>query len=152
MRRRTGAAHRTAEGRGSDVDEQRVTVLAVRVRQGAGDDAADAEDIERAARALRAELLETDVEDVRPAAAPAPRGAKPGDPTTWETLLVTLAASGGVLATLITAVSAWLSRQHPDTTVELEIGGDRITLPDATAAERSRLIQLLADRHADGAS
>ncbi|MEU6851005.1 hypothetical protein ABZ901_13880 [Actinacidiphila alni] len=134
------------------MDEQRVTVLTVRVRQGAGGDAADAEEIERAARALRAELLETDVEDVRPAAARAPRGAKPGDPSTWETLLVTLAASGGVLTTLITAVSAWLSRQRPETTVELEIGGDRITLPDATPAERARLIQLLADRHTNGAS
>ncbi|MFJ2634808.1 hypothetical protein ACIO6U_23105 [Streptomyces sp. NPDC087422] len=61
--------------------------------------------------------------------------------------MITPAASGGVLTTLITAVSGRLARQGPDTTVVWEVGGDRITLPGATEAERARLIGILAARH-----
>ncbi|MFF6958046.1 hypothetical protein [Streptomyces sp. NPDC008317] len=54
-----------------------------------------------------------------------------------------------MLTRLITAVSGWLARQRPDTTVVWEVGGDRITLPGATGAERARLIGILAARHDD---
>jgi hypothetical protein len=134
-----GRAHRT-QGRGGSVDVQ----VIARVRPG---DGADAEDIERAARGFREEILAGDVEAVRPGPAVPPAGAKPGDAQTWETLVITLAASGGVLTSLISAAGAWLSRQRPDTTVTLEIGDHRITLPDATPAERARLIEILAARH-----
>nr|WP_223186649.1 hypothetical protein [Streptomyces sp. CBMA29] len=114
-------------------------------------DGADDGEVERAARGLRAELLAGDedgVRDVRPRGGAAPEGAK-GDAHSWAALVITLAASGGVLTTLITAVSGWLARQRPDTTVVLEVGGDRITLPGATEAERARLIGILAARHDD---
>ncbi len=45
----------------------------------------------------------------------------------WNTLLVTLAASGGVLTTLITAVQGWVkSRQEVSVTITLD--GDTLTI------------------------
>ncbi|MFJ5609591.1 hypothetical protein ACIQCJ_09415 [Streptomyces sp. NPDC093221] len=100
---------------------------------------------------MRAELLAGDedgVREVRPRGEEAREGAK-GDAHSWAALVITLAASGGVLTTLITAVSGWPARQGPDTTVVWEVGGDRIALPGATEAERARLIGILAARRDD---
>ncbi len=100
-----------------------------------------AEDEERGelARQLRQELCELDVNSVDFArAASAPARAK-GDPVTLGTLLVTLAASGGVLTTLINAVQSWLARQER-TSVTLEIGGDKLSITGVSSEEQRRLI------------
>jgi Effector Associated Constant Component 1 len=108
---------------------------------------ADSIEIEELSRGLRDELLGLDVDQVTPAAVAAPEGAKAGDAVTWQTLLVTLSASGGVLTTVIAAVSEWLRRrQHPVSAV-LKIGDDSLTLPAPTAEERSLLVETFVQRH-----
>ncbi|WP_406374504.1 hypothetical protein OG788_30260 [Streptomyces sp. NBC_00647] len=108
---------------------------------------ADDREIEETALRLREEILEGAADDVQPNTRRAPDGTKPGDLQLWETLVITLAASGGVLTTLITSVSSWLARQREETAVVLEIDGDSITLPGATEAERQQLVEAFIKRH-----
>jgi hypothetical protein len=108
---------------------------------------ADAELREETARRLQGVLTEVDVDSVqqvREAAAPA--GAK-GDPVSLGSLLVTLAASGGVLTTLIGAVQSWLTRSER-CSVTMEIDGDKITLTGASSEEQRRLATAFIKRHA----
>jgi hypothetical protein len=107
---------------------------------------ADDELREEAARRLRGALTEVEVDaihQVREAAAPA--GAK-GDPVTLGTLLVTLAASGGVLTTLIGAVQSWLTRSER-CSVTMQIGEDKLTLSEASSEEQERLAEAFIRRH-----
>jgi hypothetical protein len=112
----------------------------------AGPDADD-RDIEELSRGLSNELLELDVDRVSPAAASPPDGAKVGDAVTWQTLLVTLSASGGVLTGVIAAVSEWLRRRRDPVSIVLKIGQDSITLPVPTEEERRVLIETFVQRH-----
>ena len=56
----------------------------------------DAEDLERLTRQLRDELSELDVQADLMTGGSAPANTKAGDVIEWGTLLLTLAASGGV--------------------------------------------------------
>ena len=109
---------------------------------------ADADDSETAemrdqVRSMLAEH-ELDVTDGLPAAA-APAGAK-GDPISIGSLVVVLAASGGVLTTLIGALQTWLARSSARQVI-VEIDGDRLELTGATDQERQRLMAAWLDRH-----
>ena len=79
----------------------------------------DTEDLERLTRQLREELAELDVEADLMTGGPAPANAKAGDAITWGALLLTLAASGGAITTLINVLQAWLTR-HDRRCVTLE--------------------------------
>lgn len=106
----------------------------------------DDEELEDLTRQLRKELLELEVnavDHVRGGKAPA--GAK-GDPVTLGTLLVTLAASGGVLTTLISTVQSWLTRQERHA-VTLEIGGDKLVIASASSGQQQRLIDDFIRHH-----
>src|SRR4051794_2678851 len=73
---------------------------------------ADLDEIDRAGHQLRAELIELDVDSV--VAAPSgepPAGAKGADWVAISELIVTLSASGGVLATVVAGVRDWLLRR-----------------------------------------
>jgi hypothetical protein len=118
--------------------------LAIEIDAGSG---SDDRDIEELSRSLSNELLELDVDRVVPAAADAPSGAKAGDAVTWQTLLVTLSASGGVLTGIIAAVSEWLRRRRDPVTVVLKIGNDSLTLPTPTEEERRILVETFVQRH-----
>jgi hypothetical protein len=120
--------------------------LELAVEIDAGPDA-DERDIEEFSRSLSNELLELDVDRVVPSAAAAPEGTKAGDAVTWQTLLVTLSASGGVLTGIIAAVSEWLRRRQDPVTVVLKIGNDSLTLPAPTEEERQILIETFVKRH-----
>ena len=74
-----------------------------------------------------------------------PAGAKAGDPVAISSL-VALAASGGVLTTLIGALQAWLLRSSARQVV-VEIDGDRLELTGATEEERRKLTAAWLDRH-----
>lgn len=115
----------------------------------AGPDA-DQMEIGELSRSLSGELLELDIDQVTPAAATAPEGAKVGDAVTWQTLLVTLSASGGVLTTVIAAVSEWLRRRQHSVRVVLKIGNDSLTLPAPTEEERRLLVETFVQRHQRG--
>jgi hypothetical protein len=113
-----------------------------------GEPDADAEEVDRLTRQLRAELMGLDeVETIeRASSADLPEGAK-GAGVDWATLLMTVSASGGALSMLIGAVRDWLNRSRSASTVTLTIDGDSITLPKATKAEREELIQTWIARH-----
>jgi hypothetical protein len=105
----------------------------------AGSDADEAERTELA-RHLRQTLLElSEVEHIEGSAATLPRLSKSVGPIDWSTLLVTLAASGGVVTTLINTVQSWLSR-HPQTTITVKLGDDEIVMTGASPADQRRLI------------
>ncbi len=108
---------------------------------------ADAEELAELTRQLREDLLHLDVETVDLAhAGEAPTGTKAVDPVTAGTLLVTLAASGGVLTTLINALQSWLTR-HERRGVTLEIGGDKLDVTGISSEEQQRLIDAWLSRH-----
>ncbi len=101
---------------------------------------ADDEALERATRQLREELMGLDVEDVGfVSAGEVPAKAKAGDPVTWGTLLLTLAASGGVFTTVISAVQSWLTRADRRS-ITLEIEGDKLEIKGISSEEQQRLI------------
>jgi hypothetical protein len=108
---------------------------------------ADAEDTDRRGRRLRRELSELDVDDVRADGdGTVPDGAK-GDAASMAELLVTMSASGGVLATLVATVRDWLGRRGNGGTITLTVDGDTLQLSSATAAERSQLIDTFVAAH-----
>ena len=106
----------------------------------------DTEDLERLTRQLREELSELDVQADLMTGGPAPANAKAGDIVVWGTLLLTLAASGGVFTTLFGVLQAWLTR-HERRGVTLEIDGDQLQVTGITSAEQQRLIDAWARRH-----
>ena len=107
----------------------------------------DAEELAELTRQLREDLMELSVEAVDLVrAGKAPEGAKAGDPVAWGTLLVTLAASGGVLTTLISALQSWLTR-HERRSVTLEIGGDKLEMTGISSEGQQRLIDAWISRH-----
>ena len=106
----------------------------------------DSEDLERLTRQLREELSELDVQTVLMIGGPVPVNTKAGDIITWGTLLLTLAASGGVITTLINVLQAWLTR-HDRRCVTLEINGDKLQVTGISSAEQQQLIDAWLNRH-----
>jgi hypothetical protein len=104
----------------------------------------DSDDQERAELSwrLEQELRELDVDDVSPPGAEVPEGAK-GSVLEWTQLVVSFAGS---LPPLVAAVRAWLGR-HEGASITIEIDGDRLTLSDASARERSEFIDAWMARH-----
>jgi len=135
-----------ADGSGQQLDGV-VDVLVVL----APDPELDAEAAERAARQLRLEITELDVESVRAVAAgPAPEGAKGGDAVAIGAVVVALSASGGVFTALVETVREWLGRSAARHRVSLTIDGDTIDLERATAQERRELVEAYIRRHSGG--
>jgi hypothetical protein len=106
-----------------------------------------AEELAELGRQLRTDLLELDVENVDFVRADeTPEGTKTGTPIDWTTLLLTVAASGGVLTTLINVLQAWLTRQDRKS-LSLEIDGDKLTVTGISSKEQKRLIDAWLSRH-----
>lgn len=109
---------------------------------------ADPDEVDRLGRRLRAELAEFDVDDVTAApSGPVPAGSKGADLATVTELIVTLSASGGVLATVVAGVKDWLQRRSEAQRVVVTLGGDTLTLERASTAERAELISAFVERH-----
>jgi membrane-associated two-gene conflict system component 1 (EACC1) len=104
----------------------------------------DSDEEERAelASRLREEIQAAGVNDVSHPQKEAPPGSK-GGALEWAQLLVTFA---GTVPPLVMAIQGWLGR-HPNAAVTLEIGGDRLTLDEASPADRRRLLEAFLDRH-----
>lgn len=62
----------------------------------------------------------------------------------WTTLIVTLAASGGVLTTVINAIQSRLTRER---SVTLEIDGDKLTVTGISSEYQQPLIDDWLERH-----
>jgi hypothetical protein len=107
----------------------------------------DSEELEQLTRQLWEELLELDVQAVDwMTGESTPAKAKAGDAITWGTLLLTLAASGGVFTALISVVQAWLTR-HERCSITLEIEGDRLQITGISSAEQQQLIDAWVCRY-----
>lgn len=107
----------------------------------------DPEDAERLGRQLRDELRDLDVDDVEPVEeALPPDGAKSGVLTSLSEWLVTLGGAG-VLAPVIGAIRAFLTRGAGDHRVTVTIDGDTIELGRASDAERAQLVDAFVRRH-----
>lgn len=119
----------------------------VLLRVDAGSGADDAETAELAVR-LRDELVAHDLDSVA-TLADAPPGAKGIGSSDLGSLLVVLAASGGVLTTLVGTLQAWLLR-HSGSQIVVEIDGDRLELTGATDDERRRTLDVWLARHDGG--
>ena len=109
---------------------------------------ADPADHDSLAGRLRSELEEHELDPVVPDAE-APAGAK-GIGAESGSLLLALAASGGVLTTLVGLVQAWLLR-NAGSTVVVEVDGDRVELTGATDEERRRALDVWLAKHERGA-
>jgi hypothetical protein len=111
------------------------------------DQEADAQEIAQLLERLRTEVAEHEYDLVAdPAVAPAPGGAKAVDPASVNSFLIALAASGGVLTSLIGVLQGWLLRSSARMLV-VEIDGDRLELVGATSAERRQLTNAWLSRH-----
>lgn len=107
----------------------------------------DAEKLAELTRQLRTELMELDIESANLVrAGKIPAGAKTGEPITWGALLVTLAASGGVLTALINVLQSWLTR-HEQRGVSLEVDGDKLEVKGMSSQEQQQLIDAWLSRH-----
>ena len=105
------------------------------------------EELAQLTKQLRQEIEELDVERVDLAKREhVPAGTKTVGPVTWGTLLVTLAASGGVITQLISTLQAWLTR-HGQRSITLEIDGDKLEVAGISAEEQQRLIEEWMTRH-----
>jgi hypothetical protein len=101
----------------------------------AASDAADGEELNQQ---LQQELRELDEVTFELARTEAPAGTKSGlAPIDWTTVFVTLAASGGVLTTLINLIQSKLTK---DRSVTLEVDGDKLTVTGISSEDQKRLI------------
>ena len=121
-------------------------VVQVGVRVGAGEQADDAE-LAELAMGLRQELLALDVARVDLASAgPAPAGTRGGDALAVGALIVSLAASSGLLGAMVDAVASWVARPG-QRSARLELDGDVLEVTGVSTREQHRLIQTWIDRH-----
>jgi hypothetical protein len=110
--------------------------------------AADADELERLARSLRAELLELDVDAVEPAVAgPAPHDARAIEALMLGALIVRLGRHSETLTSVVRTVRAWLG-SHENRSVRIELDGDVLELTGASDQERERLVDAWITRHA----
>ncbi len=116
------------------------------------EDGADAERVDELARHLRDELLQLDIDDVRPlSAGESPAGSRALDVVAVGGLLVMLGRSAGGLTAIVSAISKWLTRgNEPTRKIRLEVDGDTLELSSVTATEQEQLISLFVGRHAMG--
>jgi hypothetical protein len=112
----------------------------------AGQDANNAETAELTAR-LQEELGEHGFDAVA-LPSTAPPGAKGVGASDIAPILVALAASGGVLTTLLGMLQGWLVR-NSGSQIEVEVDGDRIVLP-ADDETRQRVLDFFLARHEVG--
>jgi hypothetical protein len=106
-------------------------------------------DPEVIARDLRSALLERpEVQSVQAKPITDSTVGQKGAEIDWSTLLVTLAASGGVLTTLVTALKAWLEIRQ-QATIKLVIGDDALTISGRGpySEEQEQAINRWLNRH-----
>jgi Effector Associated Constant Component 1 len=120
------------------------TDLIIRINSASDDE----EELERSTQQLREELLDLNLDTVALAKTGiAPKGSKAGEEiVSWGSLIVTLAASGGVLPSLIGTVQSWLSRRE-NQKILIEIDGDKLEVTGISSEEQNRLIDVFVSRH-----
>jgi hypothetical protein len=109
---------------------------------------ADDEELAELARRLRTELLDLDVEAVKPmTAGDTAEGAKGVELLAMGGLVVQFVLRQEVLTSIIDGVRGWLQRQSARS-VKLTLDGDSLEITGPTSAEQDRLVELWVARHA----
>lgn len=110
----------------------------------------DSRDLERASANLRAELRRVNgVESVEPLpAGDAPSGSRAVDTQSIGSILMTLAASGGVLNSLIGVLREWLGRGQKRS-VTFQIGPDKLELTGYPIEEQKQLVEIFLNKLKD---
>lgn len=110
------------------------------------DPGADAADVAEAARKLRRELLELDVDSVEPTRSDdPPPGSRGVEVAALGSLIVTIAQTP-LLASVVDAVQSWLARSRRGS-IKLELGGDVLELTGISSDEQRRLTDEWLRRH-----
>lgn len=107
---------------------------------------AEAAELDEAARQLRRELLDLDVDDVTRPVETAPAGARGVDVAALGSLLVT--AGQSAIGAIAAVLGSWLSRQS-QRSVKLQIGEDTIELTDASVEQQQLLLDAFLARHGE---
>jgi hypothetical protein len=109
------------------------------------EDAGSAE-IDRLVSLLRAELLQLEVDDVRPARSdePAPAGSRGVDVAAVGALIVSVKPGIELLGTLVRTVRSWLQRGPSGRSVELTVGEVTIKLTNTSESAQESLIEEFA--------
>jgi len=111
----------------------------------------DTQELAQLVGRLRAELLDLDVDAVeQPERGEAPEESKGAGWLAAGELVVRLATSPEVLASIIAGVRSWLGRNRARS-VKLTIDGDALEVSGVSSAEQDQLIDLWVARHATGA-
>jgi hypothetical protein len=107
----------------------------------------DLEELATRTEQLREELIEAEVEVVTAGPGPAvPQGARAVDPIAIGTLLVTLAASRGVLVTLLQTLQTWIQRHDKNSITVEGKGGMKIRITGRMSVTKDRLIEAWISR------
>ncbi|WP_433890792.1 effector-associated constant component EACC1 [Streptomyces sp. CA-111067] len=114
------------------------------------DSAASAEESERLAIRLRAELRELDLDTCETVAGGAPPARSKGDAVAAGAVVLALSVPGGVLPSLIGLVQDWLGRQASRNRVSITLNGNTVE-GLLTPEQQQQLIDAIVDGHqADG--
>lgn len=114
------------------------------------EEGADAERVDDLTRRLRAELLELDVEDVKPVSAgPPPPGARAVELAAIGSLLVGLGSSTSALHQVMSVIRDWWGRGR-DTrpSLRLTLDGDVLEIGEASPEQVTRAFDVFVRRHA----
>ena len=90
---------------------------------------------------LREDIENLEVEEIISPdnASQQPDKTKSADAITWGQLLITLAASGGVITTLIVSIKEWVLRQK-DCMIKIELDGDTLELKGIDSESQKKII------------
>jgi hypothetical protein len=95
---------------------------------------------------LQKELRELDLESIELVETTQPRGAKSGGAFDWGSLILTMAASGGVITGLISLLQSWLGG-NSQRSITLEIDGDKLELKGLSKKDQTTLIRNWIQKH-----
>ena len=108
------------------------------------DSEADAEELDALTDSLRRELLELDVDSVRPVVrGEAPEGSKGLDVAAIGAVIVALKGSVELATQVVTAIRSWLGRSssvQSARSLKLTMNGQTLELTNASAEEQTKLI------------
>jgi hypothetical protein len=108
----------------------------------------DSERLAELTRRLRAELLDLDVDAVKPmTAAGAPDCAKGVELLAFGALVVQFVLQEEVLTSIVDGVRSWIQRQSARS-VKLTLDGDSLEVTGLSSSEQDRLVELWVARHA----
>lgn len=121
------------------------TAISCAVRVDPGFDSDEEERVDLTSHLHRELLTLEELVNVEPAVVAAMPGSKSAG-IDLQSLIVTLAASGGVLTTLIGFIQNWVSRREKASVI-LEVGGDKLTITGASSETERRLVDNWVSRH-----